>query len=407
MPALAAPLAPLDAFLLDPAVLHLNHGSYGACPRAVLDAQQAIRARIEAATMRYFVRDWAADLAAARARAAAFVGADEAGFAFVPNATTGVATALAALAPRLAAGDELLTTDHAYRACRNALDRLAARTGARVVVAALPVPLAHASAATAAVLARVGDRTRVVLVDHVTSPSAIVLPVGELARALPATADLVVDGAHAPGMLDLDVGALTAAGVTYYTGNFHKWTCAPRGAAFLHVAAHRRDGFHPLVTSHGASLPTAGTTRFRLEHDWTGTHDPSAYLAVPAALDAVARLGGGWPAVRAHLHALARAFADGLAERLGASPIAAPGLLGTMAAVAIELPDGADALAVERALLDDGVEVPIIPARPTGVAPWALLRISAHLYNHTGDLDRLLAALTRHRVRGHRVTIAA
>ena len=405
--ALAAPLAPLSAFALAPDVLHLNHGSYGACPRAVLDAQAAHRARIEQATMRYFVRDWAADVATARAAAAAFVRADPDGFAFVPNATTGVATALADVASRLAAGDELLTTDHAYRACKNALDRTAAATGARVVVAPLALPITDPHAPIAALVERVTARTRLVLIDHVTSPSAIVLDVAALARALPAHVELLVDGAHAPGMLDLDVGALTAAGVTYYTGNFHKWTCAPKGAAFLHVAPARREGCRPLVTSHGATLPTAGTSRFRLEHDWTGTHDPTPYLCVPVALDAIAALGGGWPAVRAHLHALARAFATTLAERLGADPIVPPAMLGTMAAVAIALPAGADALAVERALLDEGVEVPIIPARPAGVAPWALLRVSAHLYNHTGDLAPLLAALARHRITGRRVTIGA
>ena len=387
--------APLDAWGLDPDVLHLNHGSYGACPRAVMAAQDAVRARLERATMRWFVGAGPDELAAARAAAAAFVGADADGFVFVPNATTGVATVLANL--RLAAGDEVLVTDHAYRACRNALDRSALTAGATVVVAPIALPVHDPRAPIAAIVDRVTARTRLVLLDHITSPTALVLDAATLARALPAGVELLIDGAHAPGMIELDVAAI---GATYYTGNFHKWTCAAKGAGFLWVAPSRREGFRPLVTSHGATLPSAGTTRFRLEHDWTGTHDPSPYLTVPTAIDEVARLGGGWPAVRARGRALARAFADELSTRLGAEPIAPPSMLGSMAAVAVELPAGGDALAIERALLDEGVELPVIPA---GVAPWPLVRVSAHLYNARGDLDRAIDALGRHGVRGRRL----
>lgn len=389
------PRAPLAAFGLDPEVLHLNHGSFGACPRAVLAAQDQVRTRLERATMRYFVTAWADELAAARAAAAGFVGADVDGFAFVANATTGVATVLANL--RLGRGDQVVTTDHAYRACKNALDRTAAAAGAEVVIAPIVTPVRDPDAPIAAILDRVTARTRLVLLDHVTSPTALVLDAAALARALPAHVELLIDGAHVPGQLDLDVGRL---GATYYTGNFHKWTCAPKGAAFLWVAPARREGFHPLVTSHGATLPVAGTSRFRLEHDWTGTHDPSPFLAVPAAIAEVAALGGGWPAVRARAVALARAFADELGARLGADPIAPPTMRGAMVALAVELPAGAEALAIERALLDDGVELPIIPA---GVTPGPLVRLSAHLYNHRGDLDRLCASLARHGVRGRRL----
>ena len=399
------PRAPLAAFALDPDVLHLNHGSFGACPRAVLAAQDRLRAGLERATMRWFVTEHAGALAHARAAAAAFVGADPDGFVFVPNATTGVATVLANL--RLEAGDELVVTDHAYRACKNALDRTAATASARVVVAPIVTPVAEPRAPIDAILERVTARTRLVLLDHVTSPTALVLDAAALARALPDHVELLIDGAHAPGMIDLDIAALAALGATYYTANFHKWTCAPKGAAFLWVAAHRRDGFRPLITSHGATLPVAGSSRFRLEHDWTGTHDPTPYLSVPAAIDEVATLGGGWPAVRAGNQALARAMATELADRLGADPLAPPSMLGSMASVAITLPDGADALAVQRALLDDGVEVPIIPARPVGALPWPLLRISAHLYNRPADLDHLLVALARHGVQGRRLATIA
>lgn len=386
-----------DAWPLAPDVLHVNHGSFGACPRAVLEHQAAVRAKLEAATMRWFVLEYQAALDATREEVAGFLGCDADGFVFVPNATHGVATALANL--RLAAGDEVLTTDHEYRACRNAIDRAAAAAGARVVVAPITLPVRDAGAGLAAILERVTPRTRVVLVDHVTSPTALVLDVAALARALPAHAALLVDGAHAPGQLELAVGAVGAA---FYTGNFHKWICAPKGAGFLWIAPDRRAGFHPLVTSHGATLPATERSRFRLEHDWTGTHDPSAYLCVPVAIDTIARLGGGWPRVRARNRALARAMRDDLVAALGADPIdqtAGPPLT-SMASVAIELPAGAHHLDLERTLLERGVEVPIV-SHPG--SPWPLVRVSAHLYNRRSDAERLVEALVAVGIRGRRI----
>ena len=387
-----------DAFVLDRDVLHVNHGSFGACPRAVLEHQAAIRARLEAATMRWFVVEYTQALDAARAAVAAYLGCDADGLVFVPNATHGVATALANVP--LGAGDEVITTDHAYRACKNALDRAAAAARARVLIAPIALPARDPAAPIAAILERVTARTRLVLVDHVTSPTALVLDAAVLARALPSHVALLVDGAHAPGMLDIEVGQVGAA---FYTGNFHKWTCAPKGAGFLWVAPDRRDDFRPLVTSHGATLPTATRSRFRLEHDWTGTHDPSPYLSVPVAIDTIARLGGGWPRVRERNRALARVMRDDLAEALGADPIdLTPGPpMTTMGAIAVTLPDGADNLGVERTLLERGVEVPIV-SHPG--APWPLVRVSAHLYNRRSDATRLAAALTAAGVRGRRIS---
>ncbi len=395
-----------DAFALDPAVIHLNHGSFGACPRVVRAAQDDVRARLEAATMRWFRLDYERELDLARTAAAAFVGADPDGFAFVPNATYGVATVMAHLVRtrRLGRGDAVVTTDHAYRACKNALDRTAALTGAHVEVVHLPLPIREPGdgrAHVARIAERVTRRTRLVLVDHVTSPTAIVLDIAALGRALPAAAELLVDGAHAPGFLDLDVAT---TGATYYTGNFHKWVCAPKGAAFLWVAPGTRDHCHPLVTSHGATLPADARSRFRLEHDWTGTVDPSAYLAVPTAIEHVAALGGGWPAVRADNHALACALRDQLAEALDADPIVAPPaeatLTGAMQALAIVLPAGVTPLQLERRLLEAGLELPIIDHPGT---PWPLARISAHLYNCSSDATRAAELLRALGVRGRRI----
>jgi isopenicillin-N epimerase len=370
-------------FALDPAVVHLNHGAFGGCPRAVLDAAAAIRARVEASPMRFFVLDWQRELDAARAALAAFVRAPDDRLVFVPNATTGVALALAAAAPGLGADDEIVTTDHAYRACRNQLARLAEARGARLVVVPIALPF-DPDAATAAITAAITPRTRLAVLDHVTSPTALVLPLERIVPALAAAGvQIVIDGAHAPGQLDLDVGALLALGVTWYAGNNHKWLCAPKSSGFLVTTT----ALQPLVTSHGASVEYGPPNRLHAELDWTGTADPSAHLAVPTAIAEVGRLGGGWPNAIARNHALAVDMRRALVEA-GATVIAPESSLGSMAAVPIETPR--PPLELQRQLLEAGWEVPIVPW-PAPAGP--LLRLSAHLYNSLDDVTRLVPTL--------------
>jgi isopenicillin-N epimerase len=307
---------------------------------------------------------------------------------FVPNTTTAVSTVLASLP--LQAGDELLATDHTYRACKNALDRTAERTGAQVVVAHLPFPVSDPQQHVDAILAAVTPRTRLALVDHISSATGIILDLAAVARGL---ADrgvpVLVDGAHAPGQIDLDLASLVSAGVTYYAGNGHKWLCAPKGVAFLWVHGDRRAAVRPLATSHGASLPAVDRSRFQLELDWTGTHDPGSYLSVPAALDTVAALGGSWPQVMDHNHRLVVAGRDLIVDVLGGAAPAPDAMLGAMATVPIALPGGVAPAALERQLLETGWEVPIVDWPPLGLTA---VRISAQLYNHLGEV----AALARH-----------
>lgn len=381
---------------LDPSISFLNHGSFGACPVEVLAFQQTLRARLERQPVQFLGRDLEGLLDAARAALAAFVGADPADLAFVPNATTGVNTVLRSL--QLAPGDELLASDHAYPACRNALDREAARAGARVVVAPVPFPIDAPELVVEAFLARVTPRTRLALVDHVTSPTGIVWPVESVVPALQSRGvDVLVDGAHAPGMVALDLRALGAA---YYTANCHKWLCAPKGAAFLHVRRDRQDVVRPLVTSHGATAVRQDRPRLHLEFDWPGTHDPTAYLSVPAAIRVVGGLvPGGWPEVMRRNRDLALAARRLLCEALELAPPCPESMLGALAAV--PLPDG-DPRAVsppewmdplQQVLVEEHrIEVPIFP---WPAPPRRLLRVAAQLYNHLDEYRRLAALLPR------------
>lgn len=379
---------------LDPAVTFLNHGSFGACPRAGLEEQSRLRAELERQPVRFLWLEHEARLDAARARLAGFVGADPDDLVFVNNATTGVNAVLRSL--RFAPGDELLTTDHEYNATRNALDFVAARDGATAVVARVPFPLSSPDEVVAAVLARVTPRTRLALIDHVTSQTGLVLPVDRLAAALAERGvDLLVDGAHGPGMVPLDLRALGAA---YYTGNCHKWLCAPKGAAFLWVRRDRQPAIRPCVISHGANSPRADRSRFRLEFDWTGTDDPTPFLCVPAALDCLGSLlPGGWPALMERNRALALAARRTLCNTLGIAHPAPDTMIGSLAAV--PLPPGApDAPPlplmhdpVERALAErHGI---VCPVYPWPAPPRRLLRVAAQAYNTLDQYERLAAVL--------------
>jgi isopenicillin-N epimerase len=371
-------------FVLDPSVTFLNHGSFGACPRPVLELQAELRARMEREPVRFFTHDLEPLLDEARAELGRFVGADAADLGFVRNATTGVNSVLSSL--RLQPGDELVCTDHGYNACNNALRRWAERSGARVVVASLPFPLPGEQAAVDAVLAAVTPRTRLALIDHVTSPTGMVLPVARLVPALAQRGiDTLVDGAHAPGMLPLELRKLGAA---YYTGNLHKWCCAPKGAGFLYVRRDRQEGLHPSVTSHGANSPRRDKPRFQLELDWVGTDDYTAMLCVPAALRFLGRVfPGGWPELMQRNRTLALSARRKLAAALGVRPPCPDELIGTLAA--LPLPDGE--LVLQARLYErHRIEVPIIP---WPAPPHRLVRISAQIYNRIEEYEQLGKAL--------------
>jgi isopenicillin-N epimerase len=337
------------------------------------------------------------------------VGADPDDLGLVVNATGAVNAVVRSL--RLEPGDELLTTDHEYNATLNVLRHVAERDVARVVVARVPFPATTADEIVATILAASTARTRLAMVSHVTSPTAVAFPIERIVPALAERGiDTIVDGAHAPGMLPLDLDRLGAA---YYTGNLHKWVCAPKGSAFLHVRRDRQAAIRPATLSHGANAPLtpAGPSRFRHEFDWQGTGDPSGWLAVP---DAIAFVGGllegGWPAVMARNRALASESGAKLARALGTGEPAPADLLGSMVALPLPLegplggPPAAGASSpldtdpLQDALLERfGIEVPInpwpVPAADPPAPPRRLIRVSAALYNDAADVDRLIAGL--------------
>jgi isopenicillin-N epimerase len=370
---------------LVPEVVFLNHGSFGACPQVVLELQTELRDRMESQPVEFFSRLLPPLLDEAREELARFVGAAAEDLVAVANVTTGVNTALRS-AP-LGNGDELLVTDHAYAACRNALDFVAGRRGARVVVAHLPFPLSAPDQVTEAILARVTPRTKLAVIDHVTSPTGLVLPLSEIVRRLrERNIDTLVDGAHAPGMVELNLGRL---GATYYTGNCHKWLCAPKGSAFLWVAGHRRESVRPLVVSHGYSDSRPGRSRLHDEFDWTGTADPTPFLCVPRAIEFFASLvSGGWPEVRRRNRDLALEARSLIARRLGVRLPCPDGMVGSLAA--IPLPSLIPRQLQRRLLTQHGIEVPVIEPP---VSPLPLVRISTQLYNERAQYERLAHAL--------------
>jgi isopenicillin-N epimerase len=366
-------------WLLDSRFTFLNHGSYGATPRKVLAEQNRLRRQMENHPGDFFLR-LPQMLRQTADRLAHFLGGAGKDYVFVDNATTGCNAVLASLP--FSAKDEILINDHIYPAVRNAVRRVAERTGAQVVEAQVPFPIFDSQVIIEAVAARLTDRTRLVVFDHVTSPTAVIFPVRELISVCrQAGAQVLIDGAHAPGMLALDIPAI---GADWYVGNCHKWLMAPRGSAFLWASPSAQSEVHPLVTSHGYGQG------YTTEFDWTGTRDATAWLSIPAAIRLLEKLGGS--GLRERNIALARAAATTLAKRLGTTRGTPDELTGSMATVRLDC-----ALAATRdnalALRHELNAKHNIDAAVVAFADHLWLRLSAQAYNCAGDYRRLADAV--------------
>jgi len=381
----------LEHWSLDPGIIYLNHGTVGAPPRRVLAKQQAIREEIERQPSRFLLRELTSivvgvprseppRLRMAAAAVAPFVGAKSDDFVFVENATTGVNAVLRSL--DLREGDEILLTDHTYGAVVNAANFAARGRGDRVRTVELPYPVSDPGALVSAVADALGPRTRVAIIDHITSESALVLPVAEIAaRCRAKGVRVLVDGAHAPGAIPLDVPSL---GVDWYAATLHKWAMTPRAAGFLWAALECQEGLHPTVISWGLDQG------FSAEFDLVGTRDPSAFLAAPDGIAFLRDLG--FEAVHEYNHALAWEAARRLSRRWGTDLGMGEALVGTMATLPLPQRLGStredgDRLRDEL-LFQDRIEVQVHAWRGR---LW--VRVSAQVYNDLDDVERLAAAI--------------
>jgi len=364
-------------FLLDSGTAFLNHGSFGAAPRSVLAAADRWRRRMEANPDRFMREILPGELRAAAGRLARFLKVDGADLAFVENATAGVNAVLRSL--RFSPGDEILATPHTYNAVRQTIRHVCAMSGARLIEARIALPVADEDALLDAFGKHVGKRTRLVVVDHISSPTGLIFPVKRIARlARKHGARILVDGAHAPGQLPLDISAL---GVDWYAGNCHKWLFAPKGCGFLWARRGAQSGLHPAAISHGYDKGLAA------EFDWTGTRDFCNWLAVPDGLDFFRELG---PAkVRAYNQRLVTGAAERISKAWDCPCDGPPELHGSM--TAIRLPHRLQGLdgpqLMSKILAKLGIVVAIMPI--DGLL-WA--RISGQVYNEPSDYDRLISA---------------
>ncbi len=371
-----------DLFLLRPDVVFLNHGSFGACPRPVFEAYQAWQLELERQPVAFLGRRFAGLMREAREALAGYLGADADDLVYVPNATTGLN--LVARSLPLEPGDEVLTTDHEYGALDRTWRFICAKRGARYVRQALPIPVTSTQQVTEAVWSGVTDRTQVLFFSHITSPTAFITPTAELVRRARAAGIItVMDGAHAPGQVPLDLNEL---GADFYVGNCHKWMMAPKGAAFLHARPDRQPLLEPLVVSWGWQSETPGPSRFIDELEYQGTRDIAACLTVPAAIAFME--AHDWPAVGRGCHELIRHARRAITELTGLAPVApdTPTWYAQMAAFPLPACDGET---LQRRLHDEfAVEIPIITWNGEN-----LVRISVQGYNTRADVDALVETL--------------
>ncbi len=394
-----APIQP-EVWSLDPKVTFLNHGSFGSCPKPILERQQQLRAELERQPVAFLVGRLTPLLDESRNILSDLIGADPADMVFVHNATVGVNSVLRSL--EFKPGDEILCTVHDYNACRNVARYVAQRSGAKIVEVNVPLPVACRQQVVDAVLAKVTPRTRLAMLDHITSPTALVFPIEDLVRELNQRGvDTLVDGAHTAGMLPLDLNTLGAA---YYTGNCHKWLCTPKGAGFLWVRRDRQEGIQPATISHGYNKPRRGYSPFQDGFDWPGTWDPTPWICVGDSIQFISKLlPGGLPALMKRNHDLAMLGRKILCERLGLTPIGNEEMLGSMAAVILpdeigrrhsmgQMAGDANNGLHDQLLAEFNIEVPVMcwPAPPQMV-----LRFSAQAYNYPAQYERLADAVSR------------
>ncbi len=375
-----------EAFVVNRDCVFLNHGSFGACPTPVFDAYQHWQRELESQPVEFLQRRWPALNQAARTTLAEYLGTGADQIVFVPNATFGVNIVAHSLLKNmpLAPGDEVLTTDHAYGASDRAWEYACGQRGAVYVRQHMPLPVTDATDFVAHFWEGVNDRTRIIFLSHITSSTALIFPIEPIiARARAAGILTVIDGAHAPGQIDL---TLDEMGADFYTGNCHKWLCAPKGAAFLYARPAVQDLLDPLVVSWGYHSLNPGPSRFQDLFGWMGTSDPAASLSVTAAI--AFQRAHDWPRTRAACRALLGEARERIAAIAGQGQVAPDDPAWWQQLAVIPLPAG-DAPTLQRRLWDGyRIEVPIIAWNDR-----RFVRVSIQAYNRPGDIEQLVTAL--------------
>jgi isopenicillin-N epimerase len=379
---------------LNPNVDFLNHGSFGACPTQVLDAQRQWVQRLESDPIEFLApeRSLLPRIDAVRDVISRLVNASAKDIVMVRNATEGVNAVIQSF-PFLA-GDEVVITSHGYNACNNAVRYAADRRGAAVVVANVPFPLVGPSAVMDAVTRVLTDRTRLVLMDHVTSPTGLVFPIEKICQLCHSRGiRVMIDGAHGPGMVPVDIQKI---GADYYTANHHKWLCGPKTSGFLYVDPQWQAEVRPTTISHGANTDRYGVTRFQAEFNWVGTFDPTPILVVPDAIDFVSTLfAGGLEELMSRNRNLVLAGRNLLLDRLGLESPAPEAMLGSLASIVVPNHPNRSAAEIEavktRLFTEFRIEVPIFRLNPQQHC----LRISAQAYNCLDQYERLAETLKR------------
>jgi len=369
-------------FLLRPGVVFLNHGSFGACPRPVFEAYQSWQLELERQPVEFLGRRVQDLLGEARAALGKFVGVRPDDLVYVPNATIGLNTVARSLP--LAAGDQVLTTDHEYGAMERTWQFICRRRGAQLVRQPLHLPLTDPDQVVKSIWAGVTPSTRVLFLSHITSPTAVLLPIVPLIRrAREAGILTVIDGAHAPGQISLDLESL---GADFYVGHCHKWMMAPKGAAFLYARREVQPLLEPLVVSWGWESEQPGPSSLVDHHEWQGTRDIAAFLSVPAAIDFMQR--HDWAQVRQRCHHLLLYARQSIAALTGLPPITPDGSAWFVQMSVLPLPP-CDAATLKQRLYDEfSIEVPVYSWNNR-----VFLRISVQGYNQRGDIDALVEAL--------------
>ena len=386
--------APSRLWGLEEDRVFLNHGSFGATPTAIREEQRKWQDLMENEPVRFFEDLMPGILQTTREKLASFLSCDADDLALVENATSGVNTVLRSL--QFAPGDEILVPDHAYQACRNTIDFVAERWGAKVVTVNIPFPIKEPQQAVDAIMGGVTDQTRLAMIDTVTSPTGLLMPFEQLVSMLEARGvEVMLDAAHGIGMVPLNLNEL---GASYTTSNCHKWLCAPKGSAFLHVRKDKQATIHPLTISHGMTFPLGDTTRFRHEFDWTGTRDMSAHCALPAAIDHLADVvEGGWPSIMEHNHELALQGRDILCEALGLEKPCPDEMIACIATLILPSENKSGGIPLHEpdplhVILSEkyGIQIPVWSwPSPQG----RFIRISAQLYNSEEEYHYLAWAL--------------